>query len=453
MKEGLSNVSTLIMNEETNTLFVGGRDAVFALDLSNISREIMQSTTLCKFYFYFQIKCQNYILCLCKINYFNLYVCGTNTYYPTCDHMANISFFFLMSLHFKNKYSSLFLLTGGEFYSLNGKKCFVYLCVSEPSFVNMEIVHESESNPNGHNDKMYVFFTETAVEFEFYDKLLVSRIARICRGDLGGKRILQRRWISFLKSRLSFSIPELNFHFDIVQDIFLLRRRKFYGIFSQQCKDSHFSMNSLSTNIPLLMVYRGEVPVPHPGACTDNLAQSVGYNASFDLPDKVLQFVRDHPLMDNSVNPVGNRPVLLPTIQRFQLYRIVVDRVTGLDKHTVLSLEYISFYVDDGYLHKAFSCDGEMFIVEELQLFLSPEPEQSLRLSSEKVELLSLTPSCTPRECSTSGPCLEWCRSQCPCATGPRTAQIASWHSIPAAPGPSLLRNVFCWQIKPLRLQ
>ena len=33
MKEGLSNVSTLLVNEETNTLFVGGRDAVFALDL------------------------------------------------------------------------------------------------------------------------------------------------------------------------------------------------------------------------------------------------------------------------------------------------------------------------------------------------------------------------------------------------------------------------------------
>lgn len=40
MKEGLSNVSTLLVNEETDTLFVGGRDAVFALDLNNISREI-----------------------------------------------------------------------------------------------------------------------------------------------------------------------------------------------------------------------------------------------------------------------------------------------------------------------------------------------------------------------------------------------------------------------------
>lgn len=39
-EEGLANVSTLLVDKETNTLFVGGRDAVFALDLNDISREI-----------------------------------------------------------------------------------------------------------------------------------------------------------------------------------------------------------------------------------------------------------------------------------------------------------------------------------------------------------------------------------------------------------------------------
>lgn len=64
------------------------------------------------------------------------------------------------------------------------------MCVSEPSFVSMEIVQESESNPNGDDDKIYVFFTETAVEFEFYDKLLVSRIARVCRVSVCGIKVL-----------------------------------------------------------------------------------------------------------------------------------------------------------------------------------------------------------------------------------------------------------------------
>ncbi|KAM6107353.1 semaphorin-4D-like [Pterocles gutturalis] len=440
MKEELSNVSTLLVNEETDTLFVGGRDAVFALDLNNISREIAR-----EYWFATQerqlecitrgkdkIRCQNYILFLHKINNSNLYVCGTNAYHPTCDHMVirgtNISLQgraeegrgkcpFEPTL----KYASAFV--DGEFYSATSNNFlgteplilrsmrnpvrteFKTTWLNEPIFVNMEIVQESDSNPNGDDDKIYVFFTETAVEFEFYDKLLVSRIARICRGDLGGKRILQRRWTSFLKSRLSCSIPELSFHFNIVHDIFLLRRRRwqdsiFYGIFSQQwgrldisavCAYSMKNIQEVfskgnykgpvtAEHSPVKwMVHRGEVPVPRPGACIDNFARSIGYNTSADLPDKVLQFVRDHPLMDNSVNPVGNRPVLLKRGSNYT--KIVVDRVPGLDNQTY---DVMFLGTDDGYLHKAFNCDGEMFIVEELQLFLSPEPVQSLQLSSEK---------------------------------------------------------------------
>ncbi|CAM9768076.1 unnamed protein product [Bubo scandiacus] len=430
MKEGLSNVSTLLVNEDANTLFVGGRDAVFALDLNNISREIAR-----EYWFATQerqleciprgkdkIRCQNYILCLHKINDSDLHVCGTNAYYPTCDHMVihgtNIS------LQGKaeesrgkcpfepaQKHTSVFV--DGEFYSATSNNFlgtepiilrsmrnpvrteFKTSWLNEPSFVNMEIVHESESNPNGDDDKVYVFFTKTAVEFEFYDKLLVSRIARICRGDLGGKRILQRRWTSFLKSRLSCSIPELNFHFNIVQDIFLLRRRKGLHM-TKLCNalSKVFSKGSYKGPVTVehsrvkWMVYRGEVPVPRLGASIDNFARSVGYNTSSDLPDKVLQFVRDHPLMDNSVNPIGNRPVLLKRGSNYTW--IGVDRATGLDKQTY---NVMFLGADDGYLHKAFNCDGEMFIVEELQLFLSPEPVQSLRLSSEKGMLYIGSPS------------------------------------------------------------
>ncbi|POI34070.1 hypothetical protein CIB84_002178, partial [Bambusicola thoracicus] len=166
--------------------------------------------------------------------------------------------------------------------------------LNEPSFVGMEIVPESEFSPDGDDDKIYVFFTETAVEFEFYDKILVSRIARICK-------------------------------------------------------------------------------------CIDNFARSMGYNTSSDLPDKVLQFARDHPLMDSPVSPIDDRPALLKRSSNYT--RIVVDRVTGLDKQTY---DVMFLGTDDGYLHKAFNCDGEMFIVEELQLFLSPEPVQFLQLSAKK---------------------------------------------------------------------
>lgn len=40
MQGGSAGVSTLLVNGETDTLFVGGRDAGFALDLNNISRDV-----------------------------------------------------------------------------------------------------------------------------------------------------------------------------------------------------------------------------------------------------------------------------------------------------------------------------------------------------------------------------------------------------------------------------
>jgi len=103
-------------------------------------------------------------------------------------------------VHQKSSIRLNFEIIFGIYISLGiNLKCFVYLCVSEPSFVNMEVVHESESNPDGDDDKIYVFFTETAVEFEFYDKLLVSRIARICRVGICSTKIL-------------FSVFQMKFH-------------------------------------------------------------------------------------------------------------------------------------------------------------------------------------------------------------------------------------------------
>ncbi|KAI6072386.1 Semaphorin-4E-like protein [Aix galericulata] len=134
--------------------------------------------------------------------------------------------------------------------------------------------------------------------------------------------------------------------------------------------------------------------------CIDNFARSIGYNTSSDLPDKVLQFVRDHPLMDNSAC----------ALKRNSNYtRIVVDGVTGLDKQTY---DVMFLGTDDGYLHKAFTCDGEMFIVEELQLFLSPETVPFLQLSCKK-GMLYVGSSC-----------------QLLYATDTNTAWIASWQEI-----------------------
>lgn len=140
--------------------------------------------------------------------------------------------------------------------------------IPEPNFVYMDVVAESFNSPDGDDDKVYLFFSENAVEYDFYSKVAVSRVARVCKvnlkkkntpikvnqcgaafrgaesfalrlqGDVGGQRTLQRKWTSFMKARLDCSFPELSLP-PIVQDVFLLRdedwrRSVFYAVFASQ---------------------------------------------------------------------------------------------------------------------------------------------------------------------------------------------------------------------------
>lgn len=57
----------------------------------------------------------------------------------------------------------------------------VFHGVLEPNFVYMDFVRESVDSPDGDDDKIYLFFSETAMEYDFYSKLIVSRVARVCK--------------------------------------------------------------------------------------------------------------------------------------------------------------------------------------------------------------------------------------------------------------------------------
>ena len=51
-------------------------------------------------------------------------------------------------------------------------------------------------------------------------KSVFSRVARVCKNDLGGTRSLNAKWTSFLKARLNCSVPgNYPFYFDEIQDI------------------------------------------------------------------------------------------------------------------------------------------------------------------------------------------------------------------------------------------
>ncbi|KAM9357614.1 semaphorin-4E [Symphorus nematophorus] len=441
-EDGIFNYSTMLMRDDLDLLLLGAREAIYALDINNISvrkaavywRVTEEKQRECTYKGkHAEVECRNYIRTLHRVNDTTMYVCGTNAFSPTCDYMT----FANGQLRLEGKqeegkgkcpfdpfqrYSSL--MVGNDLYSATSinflgsepvilrssdlavRTEFKSSWLSEPNFVYMDFVGESFDSLDGDDDKVYLFFSENAMEYDFYSKVAVSRVARVCKGDMGGQRTLQRKWTSFLKARLDCSLPEPSLP-PIVQDVFLLkhddwRKSVFYAVFTPQSSLSQasavcaysvsairdiFNEGKFKTPVAVetshvkWVMYTGDVPVPRPGACINNVARKMGMNRSLDLPDKTLQFIRDRPLMDEAVRPQTGGPLL---VKRGPLLtRIVVDSVLALDgRHAVMFIG-----TENGFVQKAVNYDGEMFIIEEIQLYENPVPIITLRLSSNKGQL------------------------------------------------------------------
>ncbi|KAG8455358.1 hypothetical protein GDO86_001525 [Hymenochirus boettgeri] len=277
--------------------------------------------------------------------------------------------------------------------------------LNEPSFVYADVIRAPANNPEGEDDKVYFFFTEVSVEYEFFTKLLIPRIARVCKGDQGGQRTLQKKWTSFLKAKLICHSPENNLIFNVVSDVFILKpsdssEPKIYGVFASNlnnvglsavcaynvsavedvfAKGKYMHSATVEQSNTKWVRFNGEIPKPRPGACMNNEARAMNYTNSLNLPDMTLQFVKDHPLMDDSVTPNGNKPRLV--LQNVTCTQIVVDRVKALDGN---SYDIMFISTDKGTLHKAISHDTDLRIIEEIVLFPHLQAVQTLLLSNKE---------------------------------------------------------------------
>lgn len=65
---------------------------------------------------------------------------------------------------------------------------------AEPSFVFADVIRRSPNE--GQDDRVYFFFTEASVEYEFVFKLMIPRVARVCRVSAGRPpRTLAPAWV------------------------------------------------------------------------------------------------------------------------------------------------------------------------------------------------------------------------------------------------------------------
>ncbi|XP_034744516.1 semaphorin-4E [Etheostoma cragini] len=437
---GVFNYSTMLLREDLDLLLLGAREAVYALDLNNISKKLasvkwevtQKQNDDCKNKGKDpETECKNYIRVLHQTQDKRMFVCGTNAFDPECGYMSYADGNLILEKKREDgkgkcpfdpfqRYASI--MVENSLYSATSMNFlgsepvlirsspnsirteFKSSWLHEPTFVSMAQVPESHMSEEGDDDKVYLFFSETAVECDCYNKLVVSRVARVCKGDLGGQRTLQKKWTSFLKARMDCPVLESQLPY-VIQDTDRScdphqpwKDCLFYSVFTPQSDTSDlsavcayrvsdisrvFAEGKYKTPVPVetsfvkWVMYSGDVPVPRPGACINNEARKGGITQTLDLPDRTLQFIKDRPLMDQAIQPIGGKPVLVRKGATFT--RIIVNQVQAADgeKYRVMFIG-----TEEGTLLKAVNYDGEMFIIEEVKIFEPPEPIKILKFSN-----------------------------------------------------------------------
>lgn len=132
------------------------------------------------------------------------------------------------------------------------------------------------------------------------------------------------------------------------------------------------------------------------------------FGSSLSLPDRVLTFIRDHPLMDRPVFPADGHPLLVTTDTAYR--RVVAHRVTGLS-----GKEYDVLYLGTGTSNSQAHCPSGV------HMLLSQRGSRTHTHRSPSagiVTVLCLASCLLPRGWTPPSSCANWSHAQCPRGSG-----------------------------------
>ncbi|XP_057592953.1 semaphorin-6A isoform X3 [Hippopotamus amphibius kiboko] len=380
---------TMIMNR---TLYIAARDHIYTVDIdTSHTEEIYCSKKLtwksrqadvdtCRMKGKHKDECHNFIKVLLKKNDDTLFVCGTNAFNPSCRNYKmdtlepfGDEFSGMARCPYDAKHANIALFADGKLYSATvtdflAIDAVIYRSLGDSPTLRT-VKHDSKwlKEPYfvqavDYGDYIYFFFREIAVEYNTMGKVVFPRVAQVCKNDMGGsQRVLEKQWTSFLKARLNCSVPgDSHFYFNILQavtdviringrDVVLATFSTPYNsipgsavcaydmhdiakVFTGRFKEQK-SPDSTWTPVP-----DERVPKPRPGCCAGSSSLEK-YATSNEFPDDTLNFIKTHPLMDEAVPSIINRPWFLRTMVRYRLTKIAVDTTAGPHQnHTVVFL-------------------------------------------------------------------------------------------------------------------
>ncbi|XP_041442718.1 semaphorin-6D isoform X3 [Xenopus laevis] len=371
-----------LMLKIRDTLYVAGRDQVYSINLNEVPKtELTPSRRLtwrsgqadrknCAMKGKHKDECHNYIKVFVPRNDEMVFVCGTNAFNPMCRYYRLNTFEYdgeeisgLARCPFDARQTNVALFADGKLYSatmadFQASDAVIYRSMGD-GFALRTIKYDSKWLKEPHflhaieyGNYIYFFFREIAVEHNNLGKAVHSRVARICKNDLGGsQRVLEKHWTSFVKTRLNCSVPgDSFFYFDVLQSITDIIEINgiptVLGVFTTQLNSIPGSAVCAFTMDDIEKVFRGRfkeqktpdsvwtavpedrVPKPRPGCCARH-GFGEGYRASTEFPDETLSFIKSHPLMDSAIPSIIEEPWFTKTRVRYRLTAVAVDHLAG----------------------------------------------------------------------------------------------------------------------------
>ncbi|KAI4569665.1 hypothetical protein MJT46_006959 [Ovis ammon polii x Ovis aries] len=362
----------VIMNR---TLYIAARDHIYTVDIDTSHTEEIYCS---------KDECHNFIKVLLKKNDDTLFVCGTNAFNPSCrnykmDTLEPVGdeFSGMARCPYDAKHANIALFADGKLYSATvtdflAIDAVIYRSLGDSPTLRT-VKHDSKwlKEPYfvqavDYGDYIYFFFREIAVEYNSMGKVVFPRVAQVCKNDMGGsQRVLEKQWTSFLKARLNCSVPgDSHFYFNILQavtDVIRIHGRDVVlatfstpynsipgsavcaydmhdiaNVFTGRFKEQK-SPDSTWTPVP-----DERVPKPRPGCCAGS-ASLEKYTTSNEFPDDTLNFIKTHPLMDEAVPSVINRPWFLRTMVRCSYDGVEDKRIMGMQLDKASSSLYVAF--------------------------------------------------------------------------------------------------------------
>ncbi|XP_069766719.1 semaphorin-6D isoform X3 [Narcine bancroftii] len=380
--ESLHRLDYQLMLKIEDMLYIAGRDQVYAINLSDTPRgEItsrkkltwksrQQDRSNCAMKGKHKDECHNFIKVFVPKTDDTVFVCGTNAFNPVCRYYRLDTLDYngeevsgLARCPFDAKQTNVALFADNKLYSATvadflASDAVIYRSMGDGSALRT-IKYDSKWIKEPHflhaveyGNFVYFFFREIAVEHNNLGKAVYSRVARICKNDMGGsQRVLEKHWTSFLKARLNCSVPgDSFFYFDVLQSVTDIIQINGYptiiGVFTTQLNSipgsavCAFNMDDIEKSFKgrfkeqktpdsvWTAVPEDRVPKPRPGCCAGH-APAESYKTSIDFPDETLTFIKSHPLMDSAVPSLIEEPWFTKTRVRYRLSAIAIDNAAG----------------------------------------------------------------------------------------------------------------------------